>query len=516
MQQQQHHDAANPWLTSSTKSQDGRLAYACYFFLGAGVLAPWNALIMAADYWASVYPGRHVDRTFTVCYLPTCLLFIGLFIRFPRLIGQRLRILAGFAGFFILMLAVPMLDIVMVGTEAEGPPEAYALLLVIVLLVGVLDGFCQGAIFGDAAALPSQYTHAVVGGTASSGALISVIRIITKASLPPNRAGLRRSTIIYFGISAVISLVCFGIYSAVLPRLCVVALWRKRRASAAPSLASTRRGSLDGAAAAEAGAQRPHGDDRGAVGECPVRRGGSRDGGPSGLDALAAAVHVAAPAASSAAPSGRDPRQHPWAVDQEPLIEHDAISPRPAELAGLPEAAPVPWEQGECHGGAGAAPGWRACLSSVWQLALSIMFIYVVTLAIFPGVLAEDTHHNAMGDWYPLMLMTLFNFSDLTGKNVPLPSRGFRHRTLLLWSIARVAFLPLFLIATRLGAPAAVVAVLCVALGVSNGYLTALTMTSAHDTATSIAAADMLENMMVFCLVLGLLIGAILGWAWIL
>lgn len=58
--------------------------------------------------WHLPSQGRHVDRTFTICYLPTCLLFIGVFIRFPKLLSRRLRILTGFGGFFCLMLAVPM------------------------------------------------------------------------------------------------------------------------------------------------------------------------------------------------------------------------------------------------------------------------------------------------------------------------------------------------------------------------------------------------------------------------
>lgn len=95
----------------------------------------------------------------------------------------------------------------------------------------------------------------------------------------------------------------------------------------------------------------------------------------------------------------------------------------------------------------------------------------VVTLAIFPGVLAEDSRSASLGDWYPLILMTLFNCSDLAGKNVPLPkalgARG--HSGPLLWAAARALFLPLFVMATRLGAPAAVVGVLTVALGASNG-----------------------------------------------
>jgi hypothetical protein len=53
-----------------------------------------------------------VDRTFTVCYLPTCLLLIGVFIRFPKLLSHRARILTGFGGFFTLMLAVPMVRLI--------------------------------------------------------------------------------------------------------------------------------------------------------------------------------------------------------------------------------------------------------------------------------------------------------------------------------------------------------------------------------------------------------------------
>ncbi|KAI8465416.1 MAG: hypothetical protein J3K34DRAFT_473490 [Monoraphidium minutum] len=382
-----HHGEA--WL-SAAPTKGARAAYACYFLLGAGVLAPWNALLMAADYWAAVFPGRHVDRTFTICYLPACLLLIGAFIRWPRLLGHRARILAGFGGFFALMLAVPMIDLIFVRDDgAPGPPAAYRLVLLTVLLVGVLDGTCQGAIFGDAAALPAAYTHAIVGGTASSGALISALRIATKAALPPTRAGLRASTAAYFGISAACSLACFGVYSAVLPRLGVVAYWRQRR-------------------------------------------------------------------------------------------RQDA-----------------------------------ACAALVWRLAAAVALIYIVTLAIFPGVLAEDTRNVELGDWYPLILMTTFNFADLIGKNLPL-AKDPRHPALLAWSAGRALFLPAFLLATHLGAPAAAMGALTLALGVSNGYLTAQVMTSAHDAAGSAAAADMLENVMVFCMVAGLLAGALLGWCWVL
>jgi hypothetical protein len=52
---------ANPWLkpvTISQAHQHTKLAAACYFLLGSGILAPWNALITGADYFEEIFPVR--------------------------------------------------------------------------------------------------------------------------------------------------------------------------------------------------------------------------------------------------------------------------------------------------------------------------------------------------------------------------------------------------------------------------------------------------------------------------
>lgn len=45
------------------------------------------------------------------------------------------------------------------GPDAEGSSAALAVVLLAVVVVGLLDGSSQGAIFGDASDLPPQYTH---------------------------------------------------------------------------------------------------------------------------------------------------------------------------------------------------------------------------------------------------------------------------------------------------------------------------------------------------------------------
>ena len=48
--------------------------------------------------------------------------------------------------------------------------------------------------------------------------------------------------------------------------------------------------------------------------------------------------------------------------------------------------------------GGGEALYWVAG-KSVWRLAVALVVTYTVTLAIFPGVLAEDVASQELGDW---------------------------------------------------------------------------------------------------------------------
>jgi hypothetical protein len=224
--------------------------------------------------------------------------------------------------------------------------------------VGVLDGISQGAVFGDAATLPGEYTHAVVGGTASSGVLMSCLRMLTKAALPPTRSGLRKSTIIYFTVTAAISLACFFVYSAVLPRLAVVALWRKRRAAAAAGGGldgGERRLSLEGGGGASGSGGRAHHDQADVV----SRRLGLwllvRPADPWRFLRPRLLRLISAP------------------NPQEPLMTGEAHGSSSAEAHAGGASAPT---AGPGDAAAAAAPEWRTALSSVWRLAVAITGVY--------------------------------------------------------------------------------------------------------------------------------------------
>ncbi|KAK3125355.1 hypothetical protein QOZ80_7BG0603790 [Eleusine coracana subsp. coracana] len=50
-----------------------------------------------------------------------------------------------------------------------------------------------------------------------------------------------------------------------------------------------------------------------------------------------------------------------------------------------------------------------------WDYALDVFLIYVLSLAIVPGFVAEDTGSHSLGSWYALVLIASFNVLDLVG-----------------------------------------------------------------------------------------------------
>jgi equilibrative nucleoside transporter 1/2/3 len=77
-----------------------------------------------------------------------------------------------------------------------------------------------------------------------------------------------------------------------------------------------------------------------------------------------------------------------------------------------------------------------------------------------------------LGSWYPILLITLFNVSDVVGKTLPIKSHIWLHRQHLLLAAAAaraVVLLPLMVVSAVQEAPTYVMALLTVLLGVTNG-----------------------------------------------
>jgi solute carrier family 29 (equilibrative nucleoside transporter), member 1/2/3 len=143
-----------------------------------------------------------------------------------------------------------------------------------------------------------------------------------------------------------------------------------------------------------------------------------------------------------------------------------------------------------------------------------VVLIYGVTLSIFPGFVTEDVHSEALGDWYPILLITAYNVFDLVGKALPALYLLQNADVAVAGSFARLLFYPLFygcLHGPSFFRTEIPVTVLTCLLGLTNGYLTSILAPKA----VPIHHSETAGIVIVLFLVIGLVIGSLLAWFWV-
>lgn len=143
--------------------------------------------------------------------------------------------------------------------------------------------------------------------------------------------------------------------------------------------------------------------------------------------------------------------------------------------------------------------------------------IYVVTLSIFPGFIAENLESKLLRDWYPILLITIYNIADLLGKSLT-AIYLLNSIKIASWAcIARLMFYPLFTACLHgpkwLKTEVPVVTVTFM-LGLTNGYLTSVFMILTPKS-VPVSEAEISAIVMIVFLGLGLVAGSVLGWFWV-
>ncbi|KAJ0090512.1 hypothetical protein Patl1_13077 [Pistacia atlantica] len=377
-----------------------KIAYIIHFLLGAGNLLPWNVFITAVDYFGSLYPARHVEKVFSVAYMTSSLLVLVLVVSrggWSSKLNYGLRMNLGLSMFVLSLVVPPIIDRAWSDSGTNG---AYGVTVASVVICGLADGLIGGSLIGSAGKLPKEYMQAVFAGTASSGVLVSILRIVTKASLPQTSHGLRTSAHFYFIVSTVVMLCCcLGCYL---------------------------------------------------LNKLPIM-------------------------------------QHHYGLHS---VSDDPLSSR--------------------------QKFWTVARKIQWP-AFGVLLTYIVTLSIFPGFIAENLESKLLQDWYPVLLITVYNVSDLLGKSftaIYVP-KSVKKAT---WACtARVLFYPLFAVGLHgpnwLRSEAPFLA-LTFMLGLTNGYLTSVVMILTPKL-VPIAEAEIAAIVMILSLGIGLVGGSVLGWFWI-
>ncbi|PNY00972.1 equilibrative nucleotide transporter 3-like protein [Trifolium pratense] len=379
------------------------------FILGLGSLVAWNSMLTIGDYYYKLFPNYHPSRVLTLVYQPFAIgtLIILAYHGSKSNINTRLRNLAGFILFFVATLLILILDLATSGRGGIGP---YIGICLLTACFGIADAHIEGGMVGDLYLMCPEFVQSYFAGLAASGALTSLLRVLTKLAFEKSNNGLRKGAILFFAISTFIEFLCIILY-AIFAKLPIVKYYRSKAAS-------------------------------------------------EGSKTVAADLAAAGIQTKKIDQAGYDDKQ----------VER--LSNRQLFMENIDYAA-------------------------------DIILIYVLTLSIFPGFLYENTGTHQLGIWYPIVLVAMYNVFDLISRYIPLvPWLKLESRKgLLIAILSRFLLVPAFYFTAKYGDQGWMI-FLTSFLGLTNGYLTG-------------PEQNALGNLLVLCLLVGIFVGAVLDWLWI-
>lgn len=198
------------------------------WLLGNGCLFSWNSMLTIEDYYVYLFPKYHPSRVLTLVYQPFALGTLAILAYNEAKINTRRRNLFGYLLFFISTLLVLILDL---ATSGKGGIGTFIGICAISGAFGVADAHVQGGMVGDLSFMRPEFIQSFLVGLATSGALTSALRLITKAAFENSKDGLRKGAIMFFAISSFFELLCVLLYAFIFPKLPIVKYYRSKAAS---------------------------------------------------------------------------------------------------------------------------------------------------------------------------------------------------------------------------------------------------------------------------------------------
>ncbi|KAF1895320.1 hypothetical protein Lal_00043966 [Lupinus albus] len=207
---------------------EGKLkAMAVCFVLGLGSLVSWNSMLTIGDYYYELFPKYHPSRVLTLVYQPFALITMAILAYYESKINTRMRNIAGFILFFASTLLVLVLDL---ATSGKGGIGTYIGICLLSACFGIADAHVEGGMVGDLCFMCPEFIQSYLAGLAASGALISLLRMITKVAFEKYAHGLRKGALLFLAISTFIEFLCIFLYAIYFTKLPIVKYYRKKAA----------------------------------------------------------------------------------------------------------------------------------------------------------------------------------------------------------------------------------------------------------------------------------------------
>lgn len=215
-------------LTPAVKLEGKKAAMVVCWLLGIGSLLSWSSMLTAGDYYVYLFPKYHPARVLPLCYQPLALGAMAILAYNEAKANTRRRNLIGYTAFFLGSLLVVVLDI---ATSGKGGLGTFIGFCFASAVFGVADAHVQGGMIGDLSLMCPEFVQSFLGGLAASGALISILRFLTKAAFENSQDGLRKGALLFLSISTFFEFLCILLYAYVFAKLPIVKYYRAKAAT---------------------------------------------------------------------------------------------------------------------------------------------------------------------------------------------------------------------------------------------------------------------------------------------
>ncbi|XP_043818638.1 equilibrative nucleoside transporter 1 isoform X1 [Dromiciops gliroides] len=506
-------------MTTGHKPQDRyRAVWLIFFMLGLGTLLPWNFFMTATMYFKSRLGSpqnntsammeedriastslpplkpNFLDSIFnnvmTICAMLPLLVFTCLNSFLHQKIPQALRILGSLVA-ILLMFAVTA---TLVKVDLD-PMTFFILTMVKIVIINSFGAILQGSLFGLAGLLPASYTVPIMSGQGLAGTFAAIAMICAIAS----GSKLEHSAFGYFITACgviVLSILCY----LVLPRLKFYQYYQQVKVEALgereTKMDLIRRGILPRSCKFDTSAL-SH---------------------TSSWLVLLSSIYFWGETEAQKGEGNCPSSQKQGTQELEGTSVGGVNSTKSREEGGMPKPGTQtsPYEK----------PSIVSILKQIWVLALSVCFVFTVTIGVFPSVTAEVQSTIAgTSDWkkyfIPVSCFFTFNVFDWAGRSLT---------TLYMWPkkdsqwqlpalvLSRILFVPLFMLCNvhpRNNLPVifhhdAWFIIFMIFFAFSNGYLASLCMCFGPKKVKP-SEAETAGTIMAFFLSLGLALGALLS-----
>jgi len=182
------HRVQDDIVSSHTQRDFGQLAFV---LLGAGSLIPWNSIILAIDFLASICPHYHVGQissalalSAVICNVASLSLCVKLGIE--NIIPVKTRVVGGFAAQCVIFASIVFGSMFLKQETSDTVTlremVLFKLIIVFGCLLGTSDSIVQGGLVGYASKLSPRYAQSLMAGQSVGGLLLCGVRILSKLS----------------------------------------------------------------------------------------------------------------------------------------------------------------------------------------------------------------------------------------------------------------------------------------------------------------------------------------------